>query len=101
MRYSELVPSLDPLRPILKRLTEGREPGNRLLVGPKGGVLTTATVWDATNWDQVVAKLELPDLTRHGLRHTGATWMADAGVPLHVLWSRSGRGQPAAAAAAR
>jgi hypothetical protein len=87
MRYSELVPGLDPLRPILKRLTEGREPGNQLLVGPKGGVLTSATVRDATNWDQLVAKLELPDLTRHGLRHTGATWMADAGVPLHVPWS--------------
>ncbi|MBT2486389.1 tyrosine-type recombinase/integrase [Microbacterium sp. ISL-108] len=27
----------------------------------------------------------MPDLTRHGLRHTGATWMADAGIPLHVL----------------
>lgn len=27
----------------------------------------------------------LPDLTRHGLRHTGATWLDDAGIPLHVL----------------
>lgn len=27
----------------------------------------------------------LPDLTRHGLRHTGATWMADAGIPLHAF----------------
>ncbi|WP_267901902.1 tyrosine-type recombinase/integrase [Microbacterium saperdae] len=24
----------------------------------------------------------MPDLTRHGLRRTGATWMADAGIPL-------------------
>ena len=24
-------------------------------------------------------------LRRHDLRHTGATWMADAGVSLHVL----------------
>ena len=24
---------------------------------------------------------------RHGLRHTGATWLADAGIPLHVLQS--------------
>ncbi len=31
------------------------------------------------------AGLGLPDLTRHGLRHTGATWMADSGIPLHVL----------------
>ncbi len=71
--------------PILERLTEGKEPEERLLVGPKGGALTTATVRDATNWDQIVKDLGLPDLTRHGLRYTGATWMADAGIPLHVL----------------
>ncbi|WP_419538928.1 tyrosine-type recombinase/integrase [Microbacterium paraoxydans] len=64
---------------------DGKEPEDRLLVGPKGGALTTATVRDATNWDQIVSDLGLPDLTRHGLRHTGATWMADAGIPLHVL----------------
>lgn len=40
---------------------------------------------DATNWHQIVSDLGLADLTRHGLRHTGATWMADAGIPLHVL----------------
>ena len=37
------------------------------------------------NWGQIVSDLGPPDLTRHGLRHTGATWMADAGIPLHVL----------------
>lgn len=37
------------------------------------------------NWDGIVTKLGLPDLTRHGLRHTGATWIADAGIPLHVI----------------
>ena len=50
-----------------------------------GGILTTATVRDATHWDDLVKGLDLGDLTRHGLRHTGATWMADAGIPLHVL----------------
>jgi integrase len=84
-RKERRVPILDPLRPILERLTEGKEPEERLLVGPKGGALTTATLRDATNWDQIVKDLGLPDLTRHGLRHTGATWMADAGIPLHVL----------------
>lgn len=77
---------------VLERLTAGKEPEDPLLVGPMGGYLTTATVRDATDWDAIVAKLGLPDLTRHGLRHTGATWMADAGVPLHVLqrdpWTR-------------
>ena len=84
-RKERRVPILEPLRPVLERLTEGKEPDDQLLVGPKGGVLTTATVRDATNWDKIVANLGLPDLTRHGLRHTSATWMADAGVPLHVL----------------
>ena len=84
-RKERRVPILEPLRPVLERLTESKEPDDQLLVGPKGGVLTTATVRDATNWDKIVANLGLPDLTRHGLRHTGATWMADAGVPLHVL----------------
>ena len=84
-RKERRVPILDPLRPVLERLTAGKEPEDQLLVGPKGGILTTATVRDATDWDKVVARIGLPDLTRHGLRHTGATWMADAGVPLHVL----------------
>ena len=47
-------------------------------------MLTTAAVRDATNWDSSVAGLG-PNLTRHRLRRTGVTWLADAGVPLHVL----------------
>ncbi|SEA80057.1 Phage integrase family protein [Bowdeniella nasicola] len=79
------VPILQALTPVLERLTHDREPSERLLTGPRGGVLTTASVRDATKWDQLVTELELPSLTRHGLRHTGATWLADAGIPLHVL----------------
>ncbi|WP_225216821.1 tyrosine-type recombinase/integrase [Microbacterium pullorum] len=84
-RKERRVPILDPLRPVLKRLCAFKQSDTPLLVGPRGGFLTTATVRDATSWDQVVADLGLPNLTRHGLRHTGATWLADAGVPLHVL----------------
>ena len=62
-RKERRVPILEPLRPVLKRLTDGKQPEDSLLVGPKGGYLTTATVRDATNWDGVVAKLGLPDLT--------------------------------------
>lgn len=81
------VPILQHLVPVLERLTFDREPEERLLTGPRGGVLTTATVRDATKWDTLVSELGLPNLTRHGLRHTGATWLADAGIPLHVLQS--------------
>lgn len=84
-RKERYVPILDPLEPTLIRLSAGKESGDPLLRGPRGGVLTTATVRDATKWDELVTNLGLPSLTRHGLRHTGATWLADAGVPLHVL----------------
>jgi integrase len=79
------VPVLKELEPVLRRLASGKDPDDRLLAGPRGGVLTTATVRRATNWDALVASLGMPELRRHGLRHTGATWMADAEVPLHVL----------------
>lgn len=38
--------------------------------------------------------LGFEDLRRHDLRHTGLTWMADAGVPLHVLRKIAGHGSP-------
>ncbi len=51
-RKERRVPILEPLRPVLDRLTEGKQPEDSLLVGPKGGYLTTATVRDATDWDR-------------------------------------------------
>jgi integrase len=47
--------------------------------------MTTATLRDATNWDQLVIELGLAGLVRHSLRHTALTWMADSGVALYVL----------------
>lgn len=84
-RKERYVPILDPLEPILTRLCAGKEPSAALLRGPRGGVLTTASVRKATKWDALVTSLGMESLARHGLRHTGATWLADAGVPLHVL----------------
>lgn len=84
-RRARYVPILDALEPVLRRLTDGKQPEEPLLRGPRGGALTTATVRDATKWEALVESLGLADLTRHGLRHTGATWLADSGVPLHVL----------------
>ncbi|WP_198679176.1 tyrosine-type recombinase/integrase [Thermomonospora amylolytica] len=31
-------------------------------------------------------------LRRHDLRHTGLTWMADAGIPVHILRKIAGHG---------
>jgi hypothetical protein len=39
--------------------------GHRLVLGPRGGVITTATLRDATGWDALVTELAQP-----GLVHT-------------------------------
>ena len=88
------VPIIDPLRPTLVRLTAGRRPEERLVVGSRDGVNTTATLQDATGWDALVTKLGQPGLVRHGLRHTALTWMADAGVDLHILQRVAGHQDP-------
>ncbi|WP_218041399.1 tyrosine-type recombinase/integrase [Acrocarpospora macrocephala] len=64
----------------------------RLFTGPRGGRITTAVLRDATHWDEVVSRLGYEHLRRHDLRHTGPTWMADAGVPVHVLRKIAGHG---------
>jgi integrase len=97
-RRRRTVPIIEPLREPLVRLTTGRRADDRLLVGPRGGVITTATLRDATNWDQLVADLGQPGLVRHGLRHTALTWMADAGVNLHILQRVAGHQDPAVTA---
>lgn len=58
----------------------GGRPDARLFTGPRGGRITTTVFRDTTHWDEVVASLGFEHLRRHGLRHTGLTWMADAGV---------------------
>jgi integrase len=70
----------------------GHDPTARLFTGPRGGRITTAVLRDATHWDEVVTALGYEHLRRHDLRHTGLTWMADAGVPVHVLRKIAGHG---------
>jgi integrase len=57
-------------------------------------VITTATLRDATGWDELVRAIGQPGLVRHGLRHTALTWMADAGVELHILQRVAGHQDP-------
>jgi integrase len=61
-------------------------------------VITTATLRDATGWDTLVTELGQPGLVRHGLRHTALTWMADAGIDLHILQRVAGHQDPAVTA---
>jgi integrase len=84
-RRARRVPIIEPLEPVLHRLTTQRSRSLPLLRGPRGGVITTAALRDATGWDEMVASLGLRGLRRHDLRHAGATWFANAGVPIHVV----------------
>jgi hypothetical protein len=57
-----------------------------------GRRISTAVLRDATHWDGVVTQLGHEHLRRHDLRHMGLTWMADAGIPVHVLRMIAGHG---------
>ncbi|MGW5354404.1 tyrosine-type recombinase/integrase [Streptomyces sp. NPDC004031] len=88
------VPIIEELRPTVAAgiLATGGRPDARLFTGPRSGRITTAVLRDATHWDDVVQALGHEHLRRHDLHHTGLTWMADAGVPLHVLRLIAGHG---------
>ncbi|MBJ8348237.1 tyrosine-type recombinase/integrase [Antrihabitans sp. YC2-6] len=81
------VPLIEDIRDlVVERIhAVNNEPDARLFSGPKGGRIQTGVLRDATHWDQVVVALGLEQLRRHDLRHTGLTWIADAGVPVHHL----------------
>jgi site-specific recombinase XerD len=63
-----------------------------LFTGPRGGRITTLSCATRPRWDEVVTALGYEHLRRHWLRHTGLTWTADAGVPVHVLRKIAGHG---------
>jgi integrase len=87
------VPIIEEVRPIvIERLDSATGPDARLFTGPRGGRISTAVLRDATHWDEVVTALGYEHLRRHDLRHTGLTWLADAGVPVHVLRKIAGHG---------
>jgi integrase len=93
-KRARVVPLIAEVRDIVSRRIEAvaQRPDARLFTGPRGGRVTTAVLRDATHWDDVVADLGFEHLRRHSLRHTGLTWMADAGVPVHHLRKIAGHG---------
>lgn len=87
------VPIIAEVRPMVTaRLDSASGPDARLFTGPRGGRISTAVLRDATHWDEVVTELGYEHLRRHDLRHTGLTWLADAGVLPHVLRKIAGHG---------
>ncbi|MEV0727032.1 site-specific integrase [Micromonospora purpureochromogenes] len=92
-KRARIVPLIQEVRDLVaRRLTPGSDPAARLFTGPRGGRISTAVLRDATHWDEVVTALGYEHLRRHDLRHTGLTWMADAGVPVYVLRKIAGHG---------
>lgn len=93
-KRARLVPLITEVRPMLERrlAVSAQRPDGRIFVGPRGGRISTAVIRDATHWDEVVSTLGFERLRRHDLRHTGLTWMADAGVPVHHLRKIAGHG---------
>jgi integrase len=93
-KRARAVPLIVEVRDMIQRRIDAASdrPDSRLFTGPRGGRITTAVLRDATHWDEVVRALGFEHLCRHGLRHTGLTWMADAGVPVHVLRKIAGHG---------
>lgn len=92
-KRARTVPIIEELREMVdRRLNAAQGPDGRLFTGPRGGRISTAVLRDATHWDEVVAALGYEHLRRHDLRHTGLTWLADAGVPVHVLQKIAGHG---------
>jgi integrase len=91
---ARVVPIIPEIRPLVEKRLDSisDDPMARLFTGPRGGRVTTAVLREATHWDEVVTTLGYDYLLRHGLRHTGLTWMADAGVPVHVLRKIAGHG---------
>jgi integrase len=49
----------------------------------------------ANRYDRIVASAPVPTLHFHGLRHTHATLLLKAGVPVHVVAQRLGHSSPA------
>jgi integrase len=92
-KRARVVPLIAEVRDLVQRRIDGQTDQNvRVFTGPRGGRITTTVLRDATHWDDVVTMLGYEHLRRHDLRHTGLTWMADAGVPLHVLRKIAGHG---------
>jgi integrase len=93
-KRARTVPLIEDIREMVeRRISEvNRDPDARLFTGPRGGRISTAVLRDATHWDEVVNKLGYEHLRRHDLRHTGLTWLADAGVKVHDLRRIAGHG---------
>ncbi|NVI91009.1 tyrosine-type recombinase/integrase [Actinomadura sp. BRA 177] len=61
-----------------------------IFTGKRGDVLRRANSRRAIKWGAAVAKLGVPNLHFHDLRHTGNTFAAESGATLRDLMERMG-----------
>ncbi|WP_431896747.1 tyrosine-type recombinase/integrase [Micromonospora haikouensis] len=88
-----MVPLIEEVRPIVARCLDS-------VTAPQSRLFHRAARWTdqhrrtarRQHWDEAVTKLGYERFRRHDLRHTGLTWMADAGVPVHMLRKIAGHG---------
>lgn len=59
---------------------EGKQRGDLVFTGPRGGRLNASNVRRAVDWKALRKKLNREDLRIHDLRHTLATLLFDAGA---------------------
>jgi integrase len=70
------------------------QPGDKglLFTAPQGGQLYQSVLW--REWNKARASIGRGDLRFHDLRHTGATWAAEAGATTKQLMRRIGHANP-------
>jgi integrase len=61
-----------------------------VFTGPKGGLLKRNNFNGLSGWKEAAARIGVPDLHFHDLRHTGNTWAAASGVSTRDLMTRMG-----------
>lgn len=78
------------LVPLLLALVDGRATGAPVFTAPKGGPVHHRTFWSDI-WLPACTRAGLSPRPRiHDLRHSHASWLLAAGVPIHVVQARLG-----------
>jgi len=67
---------------------EGKAKGDLVFTAPRGGAVLHRTFWSRV-WLPAVEHLE-PRPRLHDLRHSHASWLLAAGVPIHIVQARLG-----------
>lgn len=66
------------------------EPDALVFTGPKGGLLKRSNFNGLSGWKEAAARIGVPHLHFHDLRHTGNVWAAASGVSTRDLMTRMG-----------